>query len=95
MKKYAELKNLLEDAKLCYRTPLIRAIGKANLSIEELSYIVQVPEGMVYKVLRGNETPWPELMADLSVVLETSISELFPDVEAERVLIEKINRQGG
>jgi transcriptional regulator with XRE-family HTH domain len=85
MGKFDELENLLDGAKLCYRTPLIRAIGKANISVEELSYIVRVPEGMLYKVLRDNEDPWPELMADLSVILNVPITELFPELDSNEL----------
>jgi transcriptional regulator with XRE-family HTH domain len=83
MNKFDELESSLEAAKLCYRTRLIEAINNQNRSIEELSYIVQQTEGMLYKIISGRENPWPELMADLSVVLNVPVGELFPEVEAD------------
>lgn len=78
MADFNELEMRLDDAKLCYRAPLIKAIGQANLSVGEISDIISVPEGVFYKVLRNNEDPWPEMMADLSVVLGVPVSQLFP-----------------
>jgi hypothetical protein len=81
MKKFEELENCLNVAKQLYRTRLIKAINNQNRSVEELSYMVQQPEGMLYKIISGMETPWPELMADLAVVLDVPVTELFPETE--------------
>ncbi len=75
-----ELENLLESARCCLRMPIIKAIGRSNLSMDAICHIAHVPEGLLYKILQSRENPWPELMADLSVVLNTSITKTHIDV---------------
>jgi hypothetical protein len=61
------------------RVPLLRAVQKSGLRIEEIAPLAGMPEGNLYRLILGKQDPIDRDMHRLSLVLDCSAGDLFPE----------------
>ena len=62
-----------------FRVPLLRAIQKSRLRIEEIAPLAGMPEGNLYQLIMGRQDPIARDMHRLSLVLDCNAEDLFPE----------------